>query len=191
MVVLVDMDGILVDLVTPWLAAAHACCPPGDHALSLDELLVTYEAIGGAPCGSHMKSHLTGELFRSLAPMPGAVEGLHELAAAGYDVLIATASAENPSTAGAKLAWIEQHVGWGRHRVAVIQRKELLRGDVFVDDAPANLIAYGKAWPRALRMTIAYPYNRDVPGVRVWESWRDPATAWAAIVAAVRLWGPP
>lgn len=186
MIVLVDMDGILVDLVTPWLRSAHECCPPSDRPLTVTDVIASYSGIERAPCGSHVYEHLTHDLFRSLQPIPGALEGVRALEAAGHDVVAVTASAKDPQTAAAKLAWAEEHLGWSRHRVIVAQRKELVRGDVFVDDAPANLQAYGVAWPRALRATIAYPYNVGADdGVARFDGWQEPERAWTGIVAAI------
>jgi len=181
-IVLLDMDGIVVDLVTPWLEAAHACCPPSDKPLTVTDVIAAYNGLERTPCGEHVYEHLGHDLFRSLRPLPGALESIERLVAFGHDVVIVTASSKEPSTAAAKLAWVEEHLGWSRHRVIVAQRKELVRGDVFVDDSPSNLEAYARAWPSAQLHTIAYPYNADVVNVRRWFSWEDPEGAWRGIV---------
>ncbi len=184
MIVLIDLDETIVDLLGPWLEAAHTCCPPADRPLSVADI-ATYHGIEQVPCGGHVYDHLTAGLFRSLRPKPGAIEGVERIVGAGHDVVIVTASAKDPSTAAAKLAWVEEHLGWSRHRVIVAQRKELIRGDVLLDDAPKNLEAYSRAWPDAYLATIAYPYNHGVQGVHRYDGWDRPAEAWAAMAELV------
>ncbi len=213
--ILVDLDGIVADLHPAWRERALACCPDGpllppqppstwatakDHAEerarrvasavaggpSLEQVLATYNGWTALPCGEHVFDHLDHNLFDGLDPLPGAVEALRQLDDAGHEVTIVTASASDPQTAAAKLSWVERVLGWGRHSVIVAQRKHLVRGDVFIDDAPKNLAAWQAAHPTGLAMTIAYPYNAGVPAtVFRAESWRDPAAAWAAMVARI------
>ena len=103
--------------------------------------------------------------FDDLEPIAGAVKTLTSLAMEGHDVFIATAHADNPQCASAKIRWAQEHLGFSRKQVILIHAKHMLRGDVFIDDTPKKLRAYKESWPDARVLTIAYPYNAEVSDV--------------------------
>jgi 5'(3')-deoxyribonucleotidase len=76
------------------------------------------------------------DFFRKLAPLPGAVEGIKELARRGHDVWILTKpSVMNPLCYTEKRLWVEDHLGlsWC-DRLIISPDKSLLRGDLLIDD---------------------------------------------------------
>jgi 5'-nucleotidase len=75
--------------------------------------------------------------FRTLDPLPGAVEGINKLTELG-DVWICTAPLTgNPTCASDKMDWAAEHLGeqW-RKRLVITKDKTLVRGDFLIDDKP-------------------------------------------------------
>lgn len=87
------------------------------------------------------------KFYRELEPVPGAIEGMRELVRAGHDVTIATAvSHEAPESYVGKVEWVKNHLPFlhPKHVIAVT-RKELLEGDILLDDGPHNIVAWDEA----------------------------------------------
>lgn len=79
--------------------------------------------------------------YQSLEPVPGSIDGVNDLLHAGYDVVIATAI---PKCAGlayeGKKEWLREHMPFFPLKSLVaISRKELLNGDILLDDGLHNL----------------------------------------------------
>ena len=66
----------------------------------------------------------------------------------------------------------------------------MLRGDVFVDDAPHNVTAFRKTNPDAVILVPKFPHNEglavDARTVRV-EGWWDMANFWATVATLARV----
>ncbi len=156
---LFDMDAILVDLLRPWLNWYNET---HQDKVSIDDVTGYHLHEHAKNCSvDQLFEFFTHERYSACPPLPGAAEGLLELDQAGHDVVITTATAG--STAQAKWVLAEKVAPWLKDgNVMVGSRKELLKGDVFVDDAPKNIVKYKNAWPEAHLLTIAYPYNRDI-----------------------------
>lgn len=181
MVILCDLDSIVADLLGAWLPAYNA-----KHGRAMTIADVTeWDIHKCAPDGHRVYDVLHGAgMFRRLAPLAGAVEGVRALCAAGHEVVILTASAKQPQTAADKLEWVREHLPWlSRKDVLIGHRKHLVRGDVLIDDSPENLADYAAAWPRAKLITIDYPYNRGVPVHFRAMDYADPRRAWRDIAA--------
>lgn len=159
LVLLFDMDAILVDLLRPWLAWYNET---HNDKLSIDDVTGYHLHEHATKCTvDQLFEFFTHERYSACPPLPGASEGLKQLHDAGHDIVITTATAGN--TAQAKWTLAEKVAPWLKDgNVMVGSRKELIKGDVFVDDAPKNVVKYRNAWPRAHILTIAYPYNRDI-----------------------------
>ena len=165
---LIDMDGVLCDLVGKWFAAYNA--KYGDR-LTLDQM-TEWGPHRYAREGKRVYKYLSKPgFFRDLQPLPGAVDGMRELVQAGFDVVIVTAARRGHQD---KLAWIEKHLPFlPRHHVIFAHRKELVRGDIMFDDAPHHLENFARHGGQPVAM--AYPYNARVsyPRVTSWKEFTD------------------
>jgi 5'-nucleotidase len=96
---------------------------------------------------------------RDIEPVPGAIEALARLHDEGHDIHIVTSSTANMIPD--KLAWIGRHLPWlPKRNVWFGHRKEMLFGDVFIDDGGHNVEAYRAAWGESpVILMPAYPYN--------------------------------
>lgn len=158
--IICDLDSIVIDLLVPWIAEYNRRWSEN----------ISVESITDYGLEKFVKPERVSDLFGvlgepgfylKLPPLAGAVEALTELHKNGYDIVVATAVASS-GNAQDKFVWCKKHLPFLKHRdIFVGARKELLRGDVFIDDAPKNIVAYRNAWPDATIMTIAYPYNQD------------------------------
>ena len=74
--------------------------------------------------------------FSRLEPMPNAIWAIHEIESAGHDVFIATTPPwNNPKAWGQKRDWIEKHLPTLKRKMFLTHRKDLLMGDILIDDS--------------------------------------------------------
>lgn len=162
---LVDMDSVIVDLMTEWFQRYNE--EHGDD-LSVERLQCWQtEKYVKAECGKKIYDYLDAPgLFRELSPLPDAVEVLERLAKR-YDILIVTSSRTYAYTE--KEQWVNEHLPFiGSANLIFAHRKDMIVGDLLFDDAPHNLTAFRASGRLAVAMD--YPYNRsiDVPRVSGW-----------------------
>lgn len=105
------------------------------------------------------------EFYRDLDPVEGALYGVKKLLSDGHDVIIATAV---PKCAGiayhGKLEWIRRVMPFfPLENFIAIHRKDLLIGDVLLDDGLHNIVPFMKSG----RMAVAFdcPWNRGYDDV--------------------------
>ena len=73
--------------------------------------------------------------FRALDPVPGAGEALRQLNN-HFDVFIATTPPwSRPEVWGYKRDWIVKHFPWLKRKMILTHRKDLLIGDILIDDS--------------------------------------------------------
>ena len=73
--------------------------------------------------------------YRTLEVMPGAKEALMKLNE-DFDIFIAsTPPWARPDMWGAKREWLEQHFPWLKRKLILTHRKDLLIGDILIDDS--------------------------------------------------------
>ena len=144
MIVLVDMDGVLADFDAEFARRyelAHRTGRPDDgpdvDVTTRAEFKV--DTLFPAQWTDRVRAiSAAAGFFRGLPVVPGAVEGLSALEAAGHDVFICTAPLTRYENCVAeKFAWVEQHLGprWVS-RIVMTKDKTLVHGDVLIDDKP-------------------------------------------------------
>jgi 5'(3')-deoxyribonucleotidase len=113
------------------------------------------------------------ELYRDLEPIEGALVGMKKLVDAGHDVIIATAV---PKCAGiayhGKLEWIRRNMPWfNLNNFVSIQRKELLDGDLMLDDGPHFI----EAWNKTGRISVVFdcPWNKECKSLYRVKHWNE------------------
>jgi 5'(3')-deoxyribonucleotidase len=80
-------------------------------------------------------------IFRSLNPIDGAISSVNKLLnSKKYEVyFLSTAPWNNPSAWTDKRLWVEDHFGDKvNRRLILTHRKDLLNGDILIDDRPNN-----------------------------------------------------
>lgn len=180
--VLCDLDGIVVDLLGPWLAAYNA---KWDDNLTPDHITDwNIHQFAKPECGFKMYDFIdSGEVYKNLRALPGAVEGIKQIEKMGHEVIMVSAGSKNLATAGHKLEWCKEFLKFSRKKCIIAHKKELVCGDVFIDDSPENILKYRERWPDVPIMTISHPYNQRVADV-CWraEGHKDTEAAWKKMV---------
>lgn len=114
--------------------------------------------------------------YADLDMIPGADVALNEMVEEGIHVSICTSpSINNRTCASDKLFWLENNIGKGFAKRAVITSdKTLVMGDVLFDDKPEITGAYRPVWEHIL---FDQPYNRtdtlNRRRITDWANWRD------------------
>lgn len=150
--ILVDCDGVLADLAG--LVARFLVCAPerfkqpnfSECDLNPAELLQV-ERIAHHP-----------ETASNVDAYPGAREMLRELETLGR-VVIVTKPWESKHWYAARVEWLRSVMGIPRDRIIFTHNKADVRGDVLIEDTPAQLNAWQAANPDGLGILIARPWN--------------------------------
>jgi 5'(3')-deoxyribonucleotidase len=183
--ILVDMDGIVVDLFESWFDA-YAKLSNYKKQIQLSDVTTWgFEHLKQVERRKLLGLLARFNVFWNAGPLPGAVEGLGRLVDAGHEVLLVT-DAPTSGAAKGKYEWVGCFLGkhgFTPQHLVMTAHKHLVIGDVLIDDKPSTIgtfVATGRGiW------TIRYPYNVDackLPGVEVMGDYTDTATAWENIV---------
>ncbi len=157
--ILVDMDGVLCNLLGKWLTAYNR-----EYQDTLEpNALKTWGPHRYARAGKAVYKYLSQPgFFRDLEPLPHAVDSVRTLVDDDHDIVIVT-SAKNGHKE--KIEWVREHLPFlPQENIVFAHRKALVRGDVLFDDAPHNLEAFQ---PYGLSVAMAYRYNEGVDCPRV------------------------
>jgi 5'-nucleotidase len=182
--ILCDLDGIVVDMLTPWLAAYNN---EWDDDLEIDEIhdWDIHQFVKEAARDRIYQYFEAPEFFAHLHPLSGAIEALQRLCTNGFEIVIATA-VDAPEGAKDKIGWVHRWLPFvDRQDIYTGHKKSRIEADVLIDDSPRNIKHYRARWPKAHILTIAYPYNEqsvEYLNLRA-HSYKDTKTAWAEIVA--------
>lgn len=115
--------------------------------------------------GDYMMSE---DFFAVLGVMPHAQRVLQRLQQ-HYEVYIATAAMEVPSSFNAKFEWLKQHFPFiSPSHIVFCGNKSILRGDYLIDDNPRQLRLF-----RGEGILFNSPANVNVTGFRRVHDWLD------------------
>lgn len=159
--ILLDVDGIFADFVTPCLDAIHAHTgkrfnhddlTSWDIMESCDIDLETSKAI--------YKSMQVPGLCKSLPAYPGAREGVDSLRE-WADVWAVTSPFGGDHWMHERDAWLVENMGFVKYDVLHVrgERKHGVFGDAFVEDKTSTLLEWHKAWPSQLAVQFVRSYN--------------------------------
>ena len=171
-VVLLDMDGVVVDWDAGFLAAwgGRSAVDRSHYAME--------QCVPAARYAEAQKLFHSKGFFRDLPPRDGAIAAVKAMAARGYQVRFCTSPIlTSEHCASEKYAWVRHHFGdaWVS-RIVMCADKTLVRGDVLIDDKPHVTGSNAPTWQHLL---YDAPYNRDVDAPRLsrWADWEDALTA--------------
>lgn len=194
--ILVDLDSVLADLDAKWYPAWNAHAGDDLHPTRVFEW-ATHKFTKTKCMGIYDMLNPPGFFF-DLDPIPGGIDAVRALHDDGHRIVIVTAApSEAPTAAYDKKKWVHKHLPFiNKKNVIVTEAKDVIRGDILIDDGPHNIEEFRKSNPNAFIATISYNYNKHVhrhcdfvadynyqPG--------DFEMAWMGIVAAIRDWVDP
>lgn len=138
MTILVDMDDTIEQLLKAWLDSANR---KYGRSVSCEEIKdwSVEKAYPGLSREQVYSVPLEPGFWKTVEPIPGAREGLLRLIEAGHDILIVTATAYESVTEKMRdlLFRCFPFLSWDQ--VIVTSRKQLIKGDVLIDDGIHNL----------------------------------------------------
>lgn len=175
--ILIDMDDTIENLKEVWVEAVNERY--GYHTVA-DSLTDWDIALGfpGLPKETVYSIILEPWLYDRLRPFPGAPEALQRLSDDGHELYIVTST--NFEIVPEKMRFLFKYfpcLDWGH--VILSHHKQMIRGDVLVDDGIHNLVdgAYHKILYSAAHNRL---YDAEANGMVRVENWEE---AYAAIKA--------
>jgi 5'(3')-deoxyribonucleotidase len=166
---LLDCDGVLADLHTPWYAMHNAECRICQEPLTYDKV-VTWDTHKYVACGKAIYSYLARpELWTRPRPLPLARPALVALSPYVRPVVVTSIPAELGQQARLnRIAWIRTHFSVvAAHDIVITDKKDSVSGDILVEDRTATLNSHP-----AEGICIAHPWNQDYAGTRV-ADWKE------------------
>ena len=155
MTILVDMDDTIEQLLAEWIRSVNT---KFGRSATVDEVK-SWNVAAVYPGLSWEEVYMvTVEpgFWGRVEPIPGAAEGLQKLMADGHDVFIVTATYYEsvPEKMKDLLFKYFPFISWDH--VIVASRKQMIRGDVLIDDGIHNL--EGGEYAKIL---VTAPHNKD------------------------------
>ena len=155
MTILVDMDDTIEQLLSAWLRAANE--KYGRNVAFGDS--TSWDVSAAYPGLTHEQIYeipLQPGFWKTVEPIPGAAEALQRFIAAGHKVFIVTATPYESVTEKMRdllFRWFP-FLTWDQ--VIITSNKQMIRGDVLIDDGVHNLVGGDYA-----KILVTAPYNKD------------------------------
>lgn len=138
--ILLDMDGVVVDFVGPWLKQYNELTNEGVKLSDINDVK-TSKFVGDPFTLKKLKD--SPGFIRNLPPMPGAVEGITELHKQGHQIGFVSNGTNCPTSVHEKREWLwfYFHRLWRKAPLftALPELKKWVHGDVLLEDTPKNL----------------------------------------------------
>ena len=151
--ILVDLDDVLNNLLECWVKLLNGRY--NLNARAQDSKIWNVQGIYPTLTEEEVYRPIyEEEVWKMLSPRPGSVETLKKMIDHGHDVIIVTASVYQ--TLHLKMDWlfaIFPFLSW--ENVIITRRKQLIRGDVLIDDGYHNLEG-----GEYFKILIDAPYNQ-------------------------------
>jgi len=187
--ILIDCDGVLCDFLTPIVDAINKRQGrKGDGCFTADAV-DRWDFWGALNVDRDTKRHVIRHVIEApgfcveLNAFPGAVAQVKNLARAHDVYFVTTPWASSQTWVFERNQWLRKHFGSTLGgRVVQTKHKELLRGDILVDDKPETVERWQLENPRGVGLIWDRPSNRAVasPCLR--------ASSWSSVLdTAARL----
>ena len=138
MTILVDMDDVLEQLVVGWVTYLNERY--GTDVTAQD--VKSWNVSAAFPTLTHDEVYAAVEddaLWDYVGPMPGAADGIRRLTEAGHEVYVVTAAGYQTLRAKMEKVLFRYFPFIPWERVIITQNKQMIRGDILIDDGPHNL----------------------------------------------------
>jgi 5'(3')-deoxyribonucleotidase len=189
----VDMDEVIADALSEHLLRYNRDFHPTSAPLTLADLhgRWLWDAVPPARVRDLERYMLSDDFFRVLPVMPDAQRVLRRLQSR-YDIFIASAAMEVPSSFAAKFQWLAEHFPFiPTSHIVFCGDKSILRADYLIDDNPRQLRLFEGRDPNnpqhsestgahgeemsCTREGILYtsPANVNLTGFRRVNNWQD------------------
>ncbi len=163
-VVLIDMDGVLVDSTDTWLAEYRAIS--GDSLYPNQLKTYNFDQYAKHP-KLVWKALSSGNVFRKSWPCRDAISGFQHFCDL-FDVYVVTYVHESvPDGAQAKTEWLAHHCpDFPSQDIIFTKHKHMVRGDYLIGENTTNLDKWLEAHPNGKGFLIDQPYNKNWSHIR-------------------------
>ena len=173
------MDGIVVDFVSSWCQKYNEIT--GESLKNDDKIGWDIADVAKYPEVLYDLIDLPDAFFDP-EPFPDAIKYIKQLQKDGLEIVFLTTA---PSTADFavrdKRRWIEKYLpDFNIKNVIYCHRKDLVNGDILIDDRPKNVEAWRRSHADGLTAAILYSPKANNPPKVDW-LFENPETAWAEI----------
>lgn len=162
--ILLDVDGVLGDFPSECLRFCN------QYGRAFGSLPFTLEMVDQHDILKALKLEHLQERFdqhcidtdfcRHMPLYEGARDFAEKLRSLGEVVVVTSPYAAVPTWCHARLAWLKQHFGIDKQNVIFAKRKELVRGDVLIDDKLSNCEAFADTEWNTTAIVLDRPWNR-------------------------------
>jgi 5'(3')-deoxyribonucleotidase len=157
--VLVDVDGVLADFLTPALKIIERLT---GRAYRPEEILRwdLFETIGKEWEQPFLALCNEPGFAASCPVLPGAQEGLRALQEVATVYIVTSPLNHNPTWTHERELWLHDHFGIHHKQIVHTSAKYLCLGDVIIDDRPKNITDWEAEHPDGLGLLWDAPWNR-------------------------------
>ncbi len=154
-VLLIDLDGVIVELLPMWLA--EYALLSGEH-LKVEDI-TEYHHEKFVQHNSAWWAALEPALEKA-KPVPGAIQAIERLREF-YDMSFVTyCHPAAPRAAQIKTVWMRTYLGsWTTDRMIFTRQKHIIRGDIMIEDCEENLVKWRKHNEPCTTILVKAPYN--------------------------------
>lgn len=175
----IDLDDVLVDFTGTWTAAYNrefaAGLTPRD--ITAWDLLQFTHFGTATELWAWMGEAVLGD-WADANPVPGALDGVRQLADDGHELVIITSKAVGWEWVA--YHWLALHNVPAREVHVTSDKASVPVCDIYLDDGPHNLKAYSEAHPEAWVVRYRQPWNFEIPSC-----WNDTVQSWPEFLALV------
>ncbi len=176
-VVLLDVDGVLADIITASLPIVQRLTGRQHvHDDVIDWSIADSLGLTADQAETFYVTWRCRGFCRSIPPYAGAVAAIERLRSVAV-VHPVTSPFNSDYWVGEREAWLQDHFGFDRKDIVHTEAKHLISGDVFIDDKPSHVVRWQKANAADVGVLWHQPYNQSDPwgGARA-RSWNDVIT---------------
>jgi 5'(3')-deoxyribonucleotidase len=176
--ILVDVDGVCADFLTPCLKIANDI---SGQKYTLDQM-TSWNLFTSMNLSREVQSTLYDRMTRQgwctlLEPIPGSIDGVRELRQLG-EVFFVTSPMRGQTWTYERSQWLGKYFGACWDDVIHCSAKHVCAGDVLIDDKVKTLQRWSASNPNGLALKFCAPSNKN--------DLHEPAAAcWAEVVAMV------
>jgi 5'(3')-deoxyribonucleotidase len=183
-IIAVDMDEVIADALGEHLLRYNRDFPPNSRGPLTREALHGKHMWEAVPADrlATLQSYIDSEdFFANLDVMADAQRVLHRLQSS-YEIFIATAAMEVPTSFTAKYEWLGRHFPYiPTSNIVFCGDKSILRADFLIDDNPRQLARFeGRSGsstqttePRREGILYTSPANAHITGYRRVHNWLE------------------
>lgn len=134
-VLAIDMDGVLGNLVSPWVRRINES--EGENVSAND--IKSWNIGRYFSCGKRVYDYLSYDLFRNLPVIEDSQRVVEKLQDK-FQVYIVTSATNNHDSLKAKMEWLEEHFPFiPASNIVLCGSKSIIKADYMIDDGIHNL----------------------------------------------------